>query len=51
MNISLETLELALQCVEGSNFTVAATEMEALNARVLTARRELKEAIDEQATD
>ncbi len=49
MSVSKETLELALQCVEGAAFTVAAKEMEELTARVAAARIELAEAI-EQAT-
>jgi len=45
MNISKETLEFALQCVEGATFTVASKEMEALTARVVAVRTELVEAI------
>ncbi len=45
MSLSKETLELALQCVEGAAFTVAAKEMDELAARVATARSELAAAV------
>jgi len=43
--VSPETLSLALQCIEGAAFTVAAVELDEMAARVATARRELGEAI------
>lgn len=46
--MSPETLTLALQCVESTTFSIAATELDAMAARVATARRELAEAIAEQ---
>lgn len=49
--MSLETLNLALQCVEGAAFTVAAAELDEMAARVATARKELKEAIAEQTPE
>ena len=43
--MSPETLALALQCIEGATFTVAAVELDEMAARVSNARRELAEAI------
>lgn len=47
MNVSKETLELALQCVEGAAFTITSAELQEVAARVASATYELKQAIED----